>query len=93
MSERVRRHVRVSGRVQGVAFRSEALRMAERTGVDGWVRNLPGGEVEAVFEGPREAVEAAVAWCAHGPVAAVVESLAAADEPPEGIQGFEIRWP
>ncbi|HET6498073.1 MAG TPA: acylphosphatase [Coriobacteriia bacterium] len=93
MGELIRRHVRVSGTVQGVSFRAETLRMAKRTGVHGWVRNLPDGRVEAVFEGAREAVDAAVAWCGNGPVAAVVEELAVADEPPEGVRGFEIRWP
>lgn len=93
MGERVRRHVWVVGTVQGVSFRAETMRMAERVGVDGWVRNLPDGQVEAVFEGVREAVETAVAWCRNGPTAAMVVRLTVAEEPPEGVRGFEIRWP
>ena len=50
------------GRVQGVFFRANCEADAQRRGLAGWVRNLPDGTVEAVFEGPRAAVEAAVRW-------------------------------
>ena len=48
----VRYRVLVSGRVQGVFFRDSCRRVAEEHDVGGWVRNLPDGRVEAVFEGP-----------------------------------------
>jgi acylphosphatase len=89
---RVRAHVLVSGRVQGVWFRGSAVETAERLGVAGWARNLPDGRVEAVFEGPRDAVEAAIAWCHRGPPAARVEGVEVGWEEPAGETGFRVRY-
>lgn len=71
----MRVRVLVSGRVQGVFFRESTRREAEGLGVAGWVRNLPDGRVEALFDGPSDNVEALVAWCRRGPPAAGVDSL------------------
>src|SRR3712207_7728864 len=49
------------------SFRATCARLAREAGVAGWVRNLPSGDVEAVFEGSSEAVDRLVAWCRHGP--------------------------
>jgi acylphosphatase len=87
----VRYRVLISGLVQGVSFRDACRRTAERQGVSGWVRNLPDGGVEAVFEGPDEAVDALVEWSRHGPRLAVVKDVRVRAEPPEGITGFQIR--
>lgn len=87
----VRRRVVVSGRVQGVWFRDTCRREALARGVRGWVRNLPTGEVEAVFEGDEAAVDAMVAWCHHGPPRAVVTGVRVTDEPPRGEAGFSVR--
>jgi acylphosphatase len=87
----VRRRVLISGHVQGVFFRDTCRRTAERYGVSGWVRNLPDGSVEAVFEGPAAAVRHLVEWTRHGPRSAVVEYVRVREEPPEGISGFQIR--
>ena len=72
---KVRAHVFVSGRVQGVFFRSETRRHAERYDLKGWVRNVSGGRVEAVFEGEEEAVEALIGFCKHGPSGARVSNI------------------
>jgi len=48
-----RAHVFVSGTVQGVFYRATTREEARKRGVDGWVKNLADGRVEAVFEGPR----------------------------------------
>ncbi|MGH2654577.1 MAG: acylphosphatase [Actinomycetota bacterium] len=87
----VRRHVLVSGNVQGVFFRYEARERARSRGVSGWIRNLPDGRVEAVFEGPEDAVEAMVAWCREGPRGAEVTDVEAIAEDPEGLEGFDVR--
>jgi len=87
----VRAHVFVSGRVQNVFFRDSARKEAQRLGVAGWARNLSDGRVEAVFEGPEEAVEAMVAWCGEGTSWANVEDVEASREDPEGLEGFAIR--
>ncbi len=75
MEKQVRAHVIISGRVQGVFFRVETKRAAERFGVLGWVRNRPDGTVEAVFEGGQQAVDAILTWCNEGPDLAVVENV------------------
>jgi acylphosphatase len=72
---KVRAHVFVSGRVQGVFFRSETKRKANSYGVKGWARNLPDGRVEAVFEGEEEAVRALAEFCRCGPPGARVTNV------------------
>jgi acylphosphatase len=84
----VRRRVVVSGRVQGVGFRAAVSRHARTRGVAGWVRNLPSGQVEAVFEGDEAAVERLIRFCGDGPRGAVVEGLDVVEEPPVGETGF-----
>lgn len=91
MSERTRAHVYVSGRVQGVYFRATTRDTARDAGVDGWVRNLEDGRVEAVFEGPESAVEQLVAFCHEGSEAARVEDVDVSYEQPQGEDGFRIR--
>jgi len=87
----VRYRVLISGRVQGVFFRDSCRRLAEQHGVAGWVRNLPDGRVEAVFEGPAEHVRSLVDWAHTGPRLAVVEAVAVQPEPPEGLAAFHIK--
>ena len=78
---KTRAHVFVSGRVQGVFFRQKTKRQAESLGVKGWVRNLPDGRVEAVFEGEEPAVKALMEYCQHGPSSAVVTNVDSTWEP------------
>jgi acylphosphatase len=87
----IRYRVLVSGRVQGVFFRDTCRRVAERHGVAGWVRNLPDGRVEAVFEGPEADVRRLVDWAHDGPRMAVVDDVAVQSEPPEGLAAFHIK--
>jgi acylphosphatase len=90
--ERVRAHVRLAGHVQGVGFRYATADEAERRRLAGWVRNLDSGGVEAVFEGPRSAVEDMLRWCQRGPSGAWVRDLNVAwDEPLENFSSFDIR--
>jgi acylphosphatase len=83
--------VLISGRVQGVFFRDACRRLAEQHGVAGWVRNLPDGRVEAVFEGPDGDVRRLVDWARTGPRLAVVDNVAVQPEPPEGLAAFRIK--
>lgn len=89
--ETVRVHVWVSGIVQGVFYRASTAEVARSAGLNGWVRNLPDGRVEAVLEGPRDAVEHVLEWMRSGPPRAVVEDVDAVEEPVEGLNGFAIR--
>ena len=90
--QRVRRRVTVQGRVQGVWFRGSTERRARALGLSGWVRNRPDGSVEAVFEGSRGAVDAALAFCREGPPGARVERVDVCEEAPEGLDGFDVRY-
>ena len=87
----MRRRVRASGRVQGVFFRDSVRREADRRSVSGWTRNCGDGTVEAVFEGPQDAVSALVDFCRAGPGHSQVEQLDVEPEEPEGLSGFEVR--
>jgi acylphosphatase len=87
----MRKRVVVSGDVQGVFFRDTSRRLALRSGVAGWVRNLPDGRVEAVFEGDAAAVDRLVDWARQGPREARVERVEVYDEPSEALNGFEVR--
>jgi len=89
--DRVRTRALVSGRVQGVWFRQSTADEARLLGVDGWVRNLPGGSVEAIFEGSPHAVAAALAYVAHGPERAAVDGVVTFTETPMGERGFTVR--
>lgn len=96
MTEFLRIHVFVTGRVQGVWFRESTRKKATELGVAGWVRNLPDGRVEAMFTGPSEAVRAAVAFVRDGPPLANVESIELDEEAREPAElpvsdAFRIR--
>jgi acylphosphatase len=69
---KVRAHVFVSGKVQGVFFRQTTQEKAQSLGVKGWVKNLPDGRVEAVFEGEENAIKELVAFSRKGPRGALV---------------------
>ncbi len=86
-----RTHAVIRGRVQGVFFRAEASARARSLGLAGWVRNRPDGAVEAVFEGPQQAVESMLRWCERGPAGARVDAVDVTWEPPEGDTAFDVR--
>ncbi len=87
----IRHRVLVHGRVQGVWFRGGTQEAARAAGVSGWVRNRADGSVEAVFEGEPPAVERMVGFCREGPPVARVDRVEVFLEPPEGLDGFEVR--
>jgi acylphosphatase len=86
-------HVWITGRVQGVFFRYHTRDEALRRGLKGWVRNLPDGRVEALFQGDDAAVEDMVRWCHQGPSSARVTNVIAVREDPDPeLSGFQIRY-
>ena len=87
----IRRRVVVHGRVQGVFFRDTCRREARRLGVTGFVRNVPDGTVEAVFEGDPDAVGAMLEWAHVGPDSAQVSRVEMVVEEPEGLSDFAVR--
>jgi acylphosphatase len=90
---KTRAHVFVSGRVQGIFFRSETKHKAESHNVKGWVRNLLDGRVEAVFEGEEEAVKALIEFCKRGPAGARITNVDLRWENFTGEFGaFKVRY-
>ena len=85
--------IKVYGKVQGVFFRATTKKEADRASVMGWVRNLPDGRIEAVFEGDQKEVEEMVAWVRRGgPVFSSVEDLGVTWEDYKGeYDNFEIK--
>jgi acylphosphatase len=89
--QHIRRRAIVHGRVQGVFFRDSTRQRANAHGVTGWVSNRPDGAVEAVLEGPPEAVQRVLRFLETGPPQASVDHVDVSDEDPEGLTGFSIR--
>lgn len=82
--------LRVSGRVQGVFFRTSAKEVADQLGICGIVRNEPDGTVFVVAEGDEMALERFIAWCKKGPPRAQVVTFVMDDAKPRGYVGFKI---
>jgi acylphosphatase len=89
----MRRRIVVSGRVQGVGFRFATVRVAERLGLRGWVRNRRDGRVEIVAEGEPEDVRQLVDWCRTGPPGARVTDVSETEVvTAEPLEGFHVAY-
>jgi acylphosphatase len=88
----VRAHLLISGRVQGVWYRGSTQETAISLGLTGWVRNLPGGQVEAIVEGERAVIQQLIDWCRQGPPAARVSAIETRWMDATGeFDGFRVR--
>ncbi|MCB4861668.1 acylphosphatase [Sphingobium sp. PNB] len=85
------RHLTILGRVQGVFYRNWAVETARGLNLTGWVRNRMDGSVEALVEGPRDAVERFVLLARQGPPAAQVAQIEAEDVAVGGHESFQKR--
>lgn len=84
-------HLKISGRVQGVFYRATTQEEAQRRGLTGWVRNMPGGHVEAEVQGSPDAVDELIEECRSGPPMAKVDDIEVADiEPEPDEQRFHV---
>ena len=93
MPDTVIKKVTISGKVQGVFYRLETQKAAQKAKVNGYVKNLANGSVEAVFQGPAQAVDQMVAWCRQGPPAARVDQVIEGSPSEQtGFNGFEVRY-
>ena len=85
-------HAMISGTVQGIFYRSAVRSRAKILFVNGWIKNLPDGRVEGVFEGDRDDVDELIAFCRTGhPQAAVLDIDVEWQRPRGNFIGFEIR--
>ena len=88
----ITRHLRITGRVQGVYYRASMTEEATRLGLQGWVRNRQDGSVEALAQGPASAVQALIDWAHQGPrLARVDEVLVMEVEDGVSCSGFVQR--
>ena len=85
-------HAHVHGRVQGVGFRYQALREAERLGLSGWVKNSAYGEVEVWMEGHPDMLAEFSAWLYRGPRTARVDSVTKEEAAPRGYTGLHVEY-
>jgi acylphosphatase len=86
-------HLFIEGRVQGVFYRAFTRNLASKLGLNGWVRNLYDGRIEALFEGSRELIEQAIQECWKGPAGSSVRNIdVRGEESPAEYKSFEIRY-
>jgi acylphosphatase len=91
MPERL--HVKIEGQVQGVGYRYYARAKARALGLNGWIRNLPDGRVEAEFEGDQALLEQMLAWCQRGPSGAHIRNIEVSwEQAPARYDSFDIRF-
>jgi acylphosphatase len=74
-NKRIRAHLFIQGKVQGVYFRQNTMIVSTRYGVTGWVRNLKDGRVEVILEGCEMDVGKVIEWCRVGPAKATVNHI------------------
>jgi acylphosphatase len=91
--KKIRAHVFVTGRVQGVYFRQNTKQVATRHGIAGWVRNLDDGRVEAIFEGDETSINEVIEWCHVGPPKAQVDDVTVKFEKYAGeFADFDVNY-
>ena len=87
-----RAHLFISGRVQGIFYRATCLDEARSRSLEGWVRNLPDGRVEALLQGPKDRVESMIKWCYRGPSEARVSDIDVTyEDTGDDLGDFEIH--
>jgi acylphosphatase len=88
----IRTHLIIKGRVQGVGYRANVRRMANKFNIRGWARNLRNGDVEITVEGTEVEVQKLIVWCHRGPTSAYVSKVTVEKKPATGeFDGFRIK--
>lgn len=86
-------HITINGKVQGIWFRANTKQKAEQLGITGWVKNIPNGSVEAIFEGEENCIKEMIDWCQHGPPQAKVENIEIKEQSiTNGFDEFLIKY-
>lgn len=89
----MKKHIFISGRVQGVGFRHFTKTNARSLRVKGWVRNLSDGRVEALFQGDEQLVDQLIEKCKKGPRSAYVRSIEVEEEHgDESYTSFDVKF-
>lgn len=84
-------HLLIKGKVQGVFYRASAKETADRTGVTGWVKNTPEGDVEAMATGTEKQLQQFISWCKKGPSSAKVRDVIVTEEDETVFNDFVIK--
>jgi len=93
MSEKIRAHIFVSGRVQGILFRDRTRKKAQRIGVQGWVKNLIDNRVEMILEGEKDKIQELIKWIEEEPFLVKVDNLEVKWEKYQSeFHNFEIKY-
>ena len=93
MTDIIQKKVTIQGRVQGVFFRMETKNAAEKLGVNGWVKNMPDGSVEALFQGDSDTIAKMLEWCHIGAPASRVDNVVSEDQETDtAFDNFQIRY-
>ncbi len=87
----IHKNIRISGRVQGVGFRYNAREAAFHYDINGFIRNMPNGDVYIEAEGPRTSVDEFIAWCRQGPPRARVDAVDITEGEVRGFTEFMVR--
>ncbi len=91
-NEKLRVHIWVKGRVQGVGFRSHVEYNALQIGVFGWVRNIGNDSVETVAEGTKFQIDEFIQMVKQGSRAARVNEARVEYEETTGmLEGFTVK--
>ena len=91
MNKRV--HLIISGKVQRVWYRASTKEQARKLHLNGWVRNLESGDVEAIFEGEGSAIDKIITWCSIGPPPAEVDHITKKfEEYADEFTDFKIKY-
>lgn len=85
------KRLKITGKVQGVYYRTSAADEAQRLGVNGEVWNMQDGSVGLIAEGEEEIVDKLIAWCHTGPERAVVKNVAVKDGELVGYKNFSVK--
>lgn len=83
-------HLVVSGRVQGVFFRANVRKEAEKLGLKGYAKNLENGDVEVVAEGNEGKIKELIQFIKRGPGTASVAGIQINHKMPENFKSFEV---
>ena len=93
MNKKIRVHLFISGRVQGVFFRENTRRKAEKLEINGWVKNLDDGRVEVILESDEEKVKKMIKWTKRGPIFAKVNKVEIEEEEYKNeFKDFKIKY-
>jgi len=85
-------NILVSGRVQGVFYRTSTRDKALELGIKGWVQNNPDGSVYIEAEADQSTLDQFIEWCKKGPLMARIDNINISHQSPEGFQDFEVRY-